>query len=77
MNLAWHASASPVMGYNVYRSLSPSGPFTKINAVLEPATVYMDETVLSGKTYYYVVTAVDSKAESVHSNEITARIPSP
>ena len=65
------------MGYNVYRSAYASGPFKKINTSVEAATVYTDESVAAGKTYYYVVTAVDAKAESVHSNEISARVPSP
>lgn len=65
------------MGYNVYRGTKHGGPYTKINASIEPATVFTDETVLGGKTYYYVVTAVDTLAESVYSNEIMAKIPSP
>lgn len=65
------------MGYNIYRSAHPGGPYTKINAELEPGTVYTDETVTGGSAYYYVVTAVDASKESVHSNEMAARIPSP
>lgn len=36
----------------------------------------MDATVQSGKTYHYVVTAVDSSAvESVYSAQVSAVIP--
>ncbi len=65
------------MGYNVYRGTRSGGPYRRVNPELEPATVYSDHTVKGGGTYYYVVTAVDASAESVYSNEIMARIPSP
>jgi fibronectin type 3 domain-containing protein len=75
--LSWQASASSIMGYNVYRGTNHGGPYAKINPELEPATVYTDHTVAAGTTYYYVVTSVDAAAESVYSNEIVAAIPSP
>ena len=40
-------------------------------------TTYTDNSVLAGQTYFYVVTAVDSRnVESVHSNEVSTTIPS-
>jgi len=75
--LNWHPSASAVMGYNIYRGTQHGGPYSKINSELEPATVYTDDAVSSGATYYYVVTAVDASSESVHSNEMSAVIPDP
>ena len=75
-NLAWHASTSVVVGYNVYRSSISSGPYTRLNSSLNASTTFTDTSVLSGQTYYYVVTAVDSNnAESVYSNQVTAVIP--
>jgi fibronectin type 3 domain-containing protein len=39
---------------------------------------YSDSTVQSGKTYYYVTTAVDSSgAESSYSSQVQAVIPFP
>ena len=75
--LSWTASASSgVTGYNVYRGTITSGPYTKVNSLLDSATLYTDATVLSSQTYYYFVTAVDSSnAESTYSNPATALIP--
>jgi hypothetical protein len=76
VNLAWTASTSSPAGYNIYRGTQPTGPFTKINPSLEPATVYPDNSVVSGKTYYYATTAVDSSGvESGYSNMAQAIIP--
>ena len=74
--LTWVESTSSVVGYNVYRGAQSGGPYTRINSVLEASTSYVDYTVQSGCTYYYVVTAVDSNGlESAYSNEVVAVIP--
>lgn len=78
VTLTWNASTSPVTGYNVYRSTVQGRDYVKINAALvQGKTSYKDETVESGKTYYYVTRAVDAKGkESADSNETTALVPS-
>jgi hypothetical protein len=74
--LSWNASTSTVSGYNVYRSTVSGSSYTKINSSLVADLTYTDSTVVSGTTYYYVTTAVDSSgAESAHSNEVSAPIP--
>lgn len=73
--LAWNASTSPVMGYYIYRGPSAHGPFDRLNSNVEPATVYTDNSVSAGQTYYYVVTAADASAESAFSNVMRADIP--
>jgi hypothetical protein len=70
-------------GYNLYRSTTPGGPYTKVNTSLITGTQY-DDTIVSstmaqyssssaassGTTYYYVVTSVDAQGdESVYSQE--------
>jgi fibronectin type 3 domain-containing protein len=77
VGLNWNASTSSVVGYNVYRGTSASGPFsTKLNGSTVGSTSFTDSTVSSGTTYYYVVTAVDSNDnESTYSNQATAIIP--
>jgi hypothetical protein len=78
VTLTWTADASPVAGYNVYRSTVSGGPYTRINSALNAATNYVDNSVLSGQTYYYVTTAVNTAgAESAYSNQVTASVPSP
>ena len=45
-----------VSGYNVYCGTVSGGSYTKINTTLEAATDYVDNTVQSRTTYFYVVT---------------------
>ncbi len=77
VNLTWKPSSSSIMGYNIYRSSSALGPFTRINLVTEAATVYQDYLVVAGASYYYYVTAVNAQSESIHSNLVAATVPSP
>lgn len=77
VDLAWTASAD-VVGYNVYRSTVSGTQYTMINSSLDSTTAYTDSTVVSGQTYYYVVTAVNaSSQESGYSNQVQAVIPNP
>src|SRR5579872_6440733 len=62
VNLWWNSSPN-VVGYNVYRSTSANGTFSKINATLDSNPAYTDGTVASGTTYYYAATAVNSTGE--------------
>ena len=77
VDLTWDASANAV-GYNIYRGTVSGGPYTMINTSLDGTIAYTDSTVVSGQTYYYVATAVDSESqESGYSNQTTAVIPNP
>lgn len=77
VDLSWTASAEAV-GYNIYRGATSGGPYTMINSALDSTTAYADSTVVSGATYYYVATAVNSSSEeSGYSNQATAVIPNP
>ena len=74
--LSWDASASPVLGYKVYRGIANGGPYTLLTSSLQPTTTFVDNTVMPGTTYYYVATAVgQDTVESVYSNQITAVVP--
>jgi len=79
VTLNWTASTTPnVAGYNVYRSATAGGPYTKLNTTLVVPTNYGDSTVTAGQTYYYVATAVDTNGnESANSNQAQAVIPTP
>lgn len=76
VGLSWNASPSVVIGYNVYRGIQSGGPYQRLTSSPQPDTNYTDSTVLTGTTYYYVSTAVDSDhGESVYSNQAQAVIP--
>jgi hypothetical protein len=78
VTLSWGASTdangAPVGGYNVYRSTSPSGPYTKVNSSLITNNQYTDNSIQSG-TYYYVIRSVDSDGdESPGTLEMTVTL---
>ncbi|SFD04566.1 endonuclease [Pseudoalteromonas denitrificans] len=72
--LTWNAnSEADLNGYNIYRSETAGGNYTKLNASVVRTNTFTDENVIALKSYFYVVTASDYSAnESGHSNEITA-----
>jgi hypothetical protein len=57
VTLNWNAGCDPVLGYNVYRSTSLAGPFSRLNDSLILATNYTDGD-LWPDTYTYMVRAV-------------------
>jgi hypothetical protein len=76
VDLSWKASTSgDLAGYNVYRG--PNGTtWTRINASLVGSTLYSDDTVSDGSTYYYAATAVDIYGhESSKTPAVKAVIP--
>jgi len=77
VGLTWDASTSAgITGYNVYRSGSQQGPFSRLNGSLVSGLSYTDDAVSAGDTYYYVTTAVDSQGEeSPYSNWAKAVVP--
>ncbi len=75
--LAWGASTSVVDSYNVYRGTQSGGPYAKIESVGGTVLRASDSSVVSGQTYYYVITAVTGSVESPYSKEVVAAIPVP
>lgn len=76
VSLTWSGSIDQVVGYNVHSSFTSGGPYTRLNSSLIPDTSYLDQTVQSGFTYYYVVTAVNAQGqESGYSNQAEAMVP--
>jgi hypothetical protein len=75
--LSWDPSTSGVVGYNVYRGSKTGGPYSKITS-MNADTSFVDNSVQSGQTYFYVTTAVDGAGrESANSNQTQAAIPTP
>lgn len=77
--VVWSAVSHPeVTGYNVYRSGTAGGPYTKLTTSPVAASGplrFVDPSVEPGRTYYYVVTSVDANGnESPFSEESTITI---
>jgi hypothetical protein len=74
VDLSWIA-VPLVQGYYVYRGVQTGGPYAKVSA-LQPSASYVDSTVTSGQSYYYVVTSFSAgSGESNYSGEVRAVIP--
>jgi hypothetical protein len=79
VTLQWQAPStaqgSPPLRYNIYRSDDDGQSYPCIARRTE-GTTYLDVSVKSGKTYSYVVTALDEKGrESVRSEPIKVTVP--
>jgi hypothetical protein len=78
VTLSLTPNSSNVAGYNVYKSSTSNGPYTKVNSPLVTSTTYTDTAVVASQTYFYVGTAVDSAGnETAYSNQVSATIPTP
>jgi hypothetical protein len=61
VTVGWNASGeSDLYRYEVWRSGTSGGPYTKIANVPAGTTQYVDQAVTTNATYYYVVTAQDT-----------------
>ncbi len=75
VSLRWQA-VSNIANYFVYRASTSGGPYARLTPSVISSLQYVDSTVVPGRTYYYVVTSVDSaNVESSYSNQAEASIP--
>jgi hypothetical protein len=76
VSLTWTASASPVIGYFIYRRTGSSGSFSRLDSSIDSSTSFTDSDVTDGETYFYVVTAVSAgDVQSQFSAEVSVTIP--
>jgi len=78
VDLSWNApsGSSPVAGYNIYRALTGSTSFQRLNSSVDPSPGYTDGAVQSATSYDYKVTSVSSTGvESAASNKISVKVP--
>jgi fibronectin type 3 domain-containing protein len=63
-------------GYDIYRSSTSGGQTNRLNLVRSKTSAYTDTNVGGTRTYYYVVTAVDTNFNSsADSLEVSATVP--
>ena len=74
VSLDWDDNNEPDFeGYNLYRSTTSGSGYTKLNSLLLTDSNYINDIVVNGTMYYYVVTALDtSENESGNSAEACA-----
>jgi hypothetical protein len=74
--LSWTASDSGAVGYHVYSTTVSGGPYVRMTSTPVNNSSYAVTGVQPGRTYYYVVTALNSSSqESAYSSEVTAVVP--
>jgi len=69
VSLTW-SPVSNANSYNLKRSITSGGPYTTIASPTSPAAV--DNNVVNGTTYYYVVSAANTAGESANSSPVSA-----
>jgi hypothetical protein len=69
VSLTWAASVTAT-SYNVKRSTTTGGPYTKISS--PTATNFTDTGLTNGTAYFYVVSALNSAGESANSAQASA-----
>ncbi len=69
VKVTWSASERAVR-YRVRRATLRAGPYAKVAAVAE--TAYTDTDVRGGRTYYYIITAVNPGGRSPHVGPVHA-----
>ena len=72
VDITW-APRPGVAGYNVWRSPSPGGPYSKLNGTTLTGMIYRDINLTNGMRYYYVVRSVSQASlEGGDSIEVSA-----
>ncbi len=76
VDLIWApVTDADLAGYNVYRRAAEATPI-KLNSELVKSPSYRDSGVVSGKTYFYSVSAVDVRGnESARSEDASETVP--
>lgn len=77
------ASEQGLLGWNVYRSDAPSGPFVRVNGVAIPAYgdgtaetgyIFADEGIRPGRRYYYQLEGITSLGLPERTHTASARV---
>ncbi len=62
-------------GYNIYRSCMSGGPYSQVgDCPAKDKCTFLDNNVLIGVTYYYLVRSVKGETESLDSNKVSTTL---
>jgi|GEM_PF-1940120 len=71
ISLVWN-KVNGSSGYNIYRSNTSIGEYTKVNAFIINELIFNDTNVLPDTTYYYKISSINNDIESAYSTYISA-----
>jgi preprotein translocase subunit SecG len=75
VTLTWNASAtSDIDGNKLFRSETKGKDYKKIGQTTKKILTFLDATVATDKTYYYVVRAYKGSGQSASSNEASITV---
>ena len=66
-HLQWTPSSEPVLGYHVYRSGNPAGPFLRVNNELLAGNTFIDRSATGG-TYMVRAVKLETSASGSYYN---------
>lgn len=71
VNLRWQVANGIDVRYNIYRSQTENGDYTKMNGAPLTSAQYQDTGLTGGASYYYGVTAYAERNMTIESNRST------
>ncbi|MBI4267505.1 MAG: fibronectin type III domain-containing protein [Chloroflexi bacterium] len=78
VTLTWTANAeADLAGYNVYRSTTFGGTYSKVNSSVITTNSYANTSLTNGTTYFYKITAVDTAGNESGKSVIVSATPTP
>lgn len=75
VDVTWIDAPFNETGFDVYRSESEAGTYTKIGSAAANATTFSDNNLVDGASYYYKVKAVNANGESAFSDAAPVSLP--
>jgi Tol biopolymer transport system component/fibronectin type 3 domain-containing protein len=59
LQVSWEHAGDAIAGFNLYRSSTTGGPYSKVNDALLTDNAFLDTDLTNGAPYFYVAVAVD------------------
>ena len=77
INLAWTETSTDATGFEIDRKVGAGGTYAVAAVVPPGTTTYLDAGLSPNLTYYYQVRALNFRADSPYSNEVSLTTPVP
>lgn len=73
LDISWNAGNSAL--FNIYRSFTGDGVFTKVNGTLLTTPSFRDTGLINGQIYFYVVKATDAAGNESITSDLVSGVP--